>query len=69
MKTKLHICYNCRGGGLGPAPACSLVGGPSSMNPHGPRLVDSVGLPVSSLIPPTSSILSPILPQDSLNSA
>ena len=24
MKTELHICYKCVGG-LGPAPACSLV--------------------------------------------
>jgi hypothetical protein len=32
MKTKLHICYKCVGD-LGPAPACSLVGGPGSVVP------------------------------------
>ena len=24
MKTKLHVCYICIGGGLGPAQVCSL---------------------------------------------
>jgi hypothetical protein len=32
MKTKLHICYKCVGG-LGPATACSLVGGLISVSP------------------------------------
>jgi hypothetical protein len=43
MKIKLHICYNCVGG-LGPASAGSLVGGPGCTSLHGPRLVDYVGL-------------------------
>jgi len=29
---------------LGPVPACSLVGASVSVSPHGPRLVDSLGL-------------------------
>ena len=43
MKTKLHICYKCVGG-LGPTPECSLAGGSVYVSPHGPRLVNSVGL-------------------------
>jgi hypothetical protein len=43
MKFKLHTCNNCVGG-LVPAPACSLVVGFSSVRPHGPSLVDFVGL-------------------------
>ena len=65
MKTKLHICYRCVGG-PGPASACSLVGGPVSVSPHGPRLVGSVGLLVVSLTPLICSLLPPTLPQDSL---
>ena len=41
MKTNLHTCYKCLGG-LGPASPCSLVTGSASVNPYGPRLVDSV---------------------------
>ena len=52
-----HI-WICRG--WGPAPECSLVGGSVSVSLHGPRLVDSVGLPEVSLIP-----LVPSLPQQS----
>jgi hypothetical protein len=48
MKTKLHICHKCVRG-LGPACACSLVGGSVPVNPHGHRLVDSVSLLVESL--------------------
>ena len=49
MNTKLHICYKCVKG-----PACSLIGGPVPISPHGPRLVDS-----GSLNPLSCSILSP----------
>lgn len=55
METKLHICYICSGD-LGSAPASSLVGGSVSVSPHGPRLVDSVGLLVS-LTTPVPAIL------------
>jgi hypothetical protein len=58
MKTKLHICYKCVGG-LGPTPECSLAGGSVYVSPHGPRLVNSAGLPVVSLTPLTLSILPP----------
>jgi hypothetical protein len=52
MSTKVLIC--CRyAGNLGPAPMCSLVGGPGSVSPHGPRLVDSLDLFVVSLTPQT----------------
>jgi hypothetical protein len=51
MKTKLHIFYKCLGD-LSPATLSSLADGLGSVNPHGPRLVDSVGLLVGSLIPP-----------------
>jgi hypothetical protein len=61
MKTKLHICYKCVGG-PSPVPAYSLVGGSVSVNLHGPRLVDSVGLLVESLSPPAPSIMSSTLP-------
>ena len=61
MKTKLHICYKCIGG-LGPAPACSLVGGSVSLSSHVFRLVDTIGLLVVSLTPPAPSLLSPTLP-------
>jgi hypothetical protein len=67
MKTKLHICYKCVEV-LGPAPACPFIGGSVSVNLHGPRLVDSVGLLVESLSPPAPSILSPILLQESPSS-
>jgi hypothetical protein len=67
MKTKLHICYKCVGG-LDLAPACSLVGGPVSLSPHEPRLVDYLGPLVVFLTHPPCSILSSTLPQDCLNS-
>ena len=55
MKAKLHICYKCVGC-LGPAPACSLVGGSVPGSTYGPRLVNSIGLLVVSLNPtPTLS--------------
>jgi hypothetical protein len=54
---------------LGPAAACFLVGGPGSASPHGTRLVDSVGILVASLIPPSCLLLSLTLPQDSPGSA
>lgn len=51
MTIKIHICYKCVGG-LGLAPAYSLVGGSASVSPHGPRLMDPVGpLPSGSLNP------------------
>lgn len=50
MKTKLSISYICVGD-LGPVNACSLVGGLVSVSPHGPQLVDSVGLLVEFLSP------------------
>lgn len=55
----------CRG--LGPAPACSLISGAGSVSPHGPGLVDSVGLQVVPLVTVTCSPLFPILPRN-LNS-
>ena len=67
METKLHICYICAEG-LGPAPACSLVGGSGSVSPHGPRLLDPLGLLVVSLTSLAPSILPLFLPQDSLSS-
>jgi hypothetical protein len=66
MKIKLNIYYECVGD-LGPAPACYLVGGPGSVSPYDPRLVDFVGLLVVSLTPLAPSIQFPILLQDSLN--
>lgn len=48
MKTQLPIGYICVGG-LGPVFTCSLVGVSVSERPHGPRLVDSVGLLVEFL--------------------
>jgi hypothetical protein len=65
MKTKLHICYKLVGG-LDPASTCSLVCGSVSVSPHGPRLVDSVGLLVVSLTPLAQAILFSTLPQDPL---
>ncbi|EDL75990.1 rCG62902 [Rattus norvegicus] len=44
MRTNLHICYKY-GGGLGPSPECSFVGGSISVSPHGPRLEDPEILP------------------------
>ena len=55
-------------GGLGPAHVWSLVGGSVPGSPQVYRLVDSVGLLVESLLPPGSSNLPPILPQDFLSS-
>jgi hypothetical protein len=55
MKTKWHICYICVEG-LGPAHACSLVGGSVSGSRRGSRLGDSVGLLVESLSPLGHSI-------------
>jgi hypothetical protein len=40
----LQMWQGWGGGGLGPVPAYSLVGGSVSVNPHGPRLADSVKL-------------------------
>jgi hypothetical protein len=68
METKLHISYKCVGG-LSPVYAHSLIAGSVSVTPHGPRLVDSVGLLVVSLTPPPPSILLQTLPQVSLSSA
>jgi hypothetical protein len=65
MKTKLHICYKYVAG-VGLATTCSLVGGPSSVNSHSFRFVDSVGFLVVSLTPPAYSILFPILSHASL---
>ena len=56
MKTKLHNCYICAEG-LGPSHAYSLVCGSVSVNPYGPRLVDSVGFLVVSLTPHAPTIL------------
>ena len=67
MKTKLYICYKCVGG-LGPAPAYTLAGGPGSEIPHGPRTVDFIGLLGVSLTPPACLLLSPTIPQDILSS-
>ena len=65
MKTKLHICYKCVGG-LGPPPACSLVGSSASVIPPPAPVVPgelTLNLVVS-LTPLTCSVLSPTLPQD-----
>ena len=50
MKTKLHNCY-IYAEGLGQSCIYPLVGGYVSMNPYGPRLVDSVGFIMVSLTP------------------
>jgi len=56
MKTKLYIDYI---GGLGLAPACSLVGISGSVITFVPRLVDSkVGFLVESLITETCNFYS-----------
>ena len=47
IKNKLHNCYKCAEG-LGESHACSLVDLSISMNPYGPKLVDSVGFLVVS---------------------
>jgi hypothetical protein len=44
-------------GGLGLADTCYLVGGSVSVSPHGPRLVDSIGLLVVSMTPSADLIL------------
>ena len=49
MKTKLHIYYKCIGG-LDPDTVYPFVGGSVCVSPQEPRLVDSVGLLVESLI-------------------
>ena len=67
MKTKLHFCYLCAVG-LGQAYACSLAGDSVSGKAKESWLIDSLGLSVEYLSPSGSSILPPILPQDSLNS-
>ena len=67
IKTNLSIYYKCIGG-LGPALACSLVGGLGSMSPYGLRLINSVGFVVF-LTPLPCSLLSPTFPQDSQSSA
>jgi hypothetical protein len=61
LETKLPIFYICAGG-IGPVCVHSLVGYSVSGNPQGPRLVDSVGLPVESLSYSGPPILFPILP-------
>jgi hypothetical protein len=66
---KLHICYKCVCMCVGPAPACSLVGHSVFVSPHGPRLVDYVGLLVVSLTPSALSILFHTLHQDFLRTA
>jgi hypothetical protein len=63
MKTNLHICYKLVGS-LGLDPACSLVAGLVSVNPHGTWLIDSIGHLVVSLTPWAHSILSPTLRHD-----
>ena len=59
MRTKLHICYICRGWDLGPDYVYSLVGGSVSESPQGSRLVDSFVFLVESVSPLGLSILSP----------
>lgn len=66
QRTHAH-CYKCVRV-LGLAPACSLAGDPGSTVPHVPKIVDSVGLLVVSLTPPTCSLAFPTLPQDCLGS-
>jgi hypothetical protein len=58
MNTKLYICHRCVGG-LSPAPVCSLVGGPGSVSPHGPRLVGFLGLSYGVFDPSNLSSLEP----------
>jgi hypothetical protein len=64
MNTKLHICWKCVGD-LGPDPAWSLVVGPTSVSPHGHRLVYFVGLPLASLTIQLAQYYPPTLPQGS----
>lgn len=45
MKAKHHICYKCVMN-RGTASVWSLIGGPGSVNPHDPRVFDSVSLVV-----------------------
>jgi hypothetical protein len=60
MKTKLYNSYICAEG-LGLSHAGSLVCGSVSVNPYGPRLVDSIGFLVVSLTPLVPMILLPPL--------
>jgi hypothetical protein len=67
MEPELHVCCICAGG-LCLTHVCSLVGGSVPESSQGPRLVDSVGLSVLFLFLSGPSILSPALPNESLNS-
>ena len=67
MKINLHVYYKCVGG-LGLAHAYSQVGS-VSLSPHGPGLVDSVGLVVVVLTPLSPSVLPLTLTQDFPSSA
>jgi hypothetical protein len=57
MKSKLHNVLQMCVRRVGSAHAPSLVGGSVSVNPHGSRLVDSVGLLVVLLTPLVPSIV------------
>jgi hypothetical protein len=58
MDTELHVCYICAEG-LHPVRVSCLVGGSVSESYPGPRLVESVGLPVELLSNSGSSISPP----------
>lgn len=60
----MHVtCYNVTcAEGLGQSRACSLVNGLVSVSPYGPRLVDSVLVSLTALVP---SIPLSLVPQDS----
>lgn len=60
MNPKLHLSYICVEG-LGPALACSLIGGLVSRSPQEYRLNDSKGLLMEFLSPLSSLILPPLL--------
>ena len=57
MRTKLHICYICRGWDLGPDYVYSLVGGSVSESPQESKLVDSVGLPPMEFLSPLGHLI------------
>jgi len=63
FNTEIRILSNKYLESLGPDPAFSMGGDSVSVNPHGPILVDVVGLLVVSLTSAVCSILSPTLPQ------
>jgi hypothetical protein len=56
MNTRLHNCYVCAEG-LGQSLANFLVAGSVSLNPYRPRLVDSVGFLMVSLIDSVESYI------------